>query len=464
MRRMGMTKNGWQSLTVSQQLAAVITVIVLVFEVITVVVEAHAIERRVVERARTTTVDFAASVLPLLTARTGEDRAQIAAELESGQRRVILGTPPGSMPGPMPGSMHRVTDTTHLLNAQEALAENGIATADLVLSERTFRGPDGQSLRDVVLSILPEGEQGWLSVQTRSLDAQIRRPLLITAALESLVAIFVLGLVLIVVARILGPLGGLARNAELLAHGERPDEIPNRGGGRDMRTAIRSFNQMSKILAQTMDYQRGLLMSLGHDLKSPLNHAREQVAKRVEEPSMEGVLRSLDRAQSVLSLVTEYTRATMRDGALEVVEVGSLLQALAEEAQDRGQDVEGAPDCQATIQGHYNALTRALRNLIENAAKYGGSARIDLTRDNGFATIDIEDDGPGIEEGMLEEVLLPFRRLSDDASGTGLGLAIAKTIIVDNGGTLTLFNRPGGGLTARAVFPLYVSGGSGRNA
>ena len=71
--------------------------------------------------------------------------------------------------------------------------------------------------------------------------------------------------------------------------------------------------------------------------------------------------------------------------------------------------------------------------------------------------INIDDDGPGIPEAELSRVLEPFYRLdqsrSRETGGVGLGLAIAQGIVQAHGGTVTLLNRPLGGLRAKIVLP-----------
>jgi signal transduction histidine kinase len=103
------------------------------------------------------------------------------------------------------------------------------------------------------------------------------------------------------------------------------------------------------------------------------------------------------------------------------------------------------------------AVKRALGNLVDNAVKHGGAARVTLEEAPGAVTVRVEDDGPGIPEVALEAVFEPFHRL--DASrnrgtgGTGLGLAIVRQVVVGHGGTVRLANRPEGGLVATVRLP-----------
>jgi signal transduction histidine kinase len=108
------------------------------------------------------------------------------------------------------------------------------------------------------------------------------------------------------------------------------------------------------------------------------------------------------------------------------------------------------------------ALKRAVRNLLDNAIKYGKTGTVNIRRTSQAVQINIDDEGPGIPQEELTRVLEPFYRLDEsrsrDTGGVGLGLAIAQSIVQAHGGTLTLSNRPEGGLRATIVLPL--SGGS----
>ena len=103
-----------------------------------------------------------------------------------------------------------------------------------------------------------------------------------------------------------------------------------------------------------------------------------------------------------------------------------------------------------------------MRNLIDNAIKYGGSARVSIeTAADGVTTI-IDDDGPGIPADRVEEMFQPFTRMEESRSrqtgGTGLGLALARAIVEQHGGRLTLANRREGGLRASVWLPARAAG------
>lgn len=101
---------------------------------------------------------------------------------------------------------------------------------------------------------------------------------------------------------------------------------------------------------------------------------------------------------------------------------------------------------------------RALRNLIDNAVRYGGVAEVSLMQEPGITVIMVSDKGPGLPKDQLEAVFEPFVRLEGsrnrDTGGVGLGLAIARTIIQAHGGTIQQGNRTCGGLSAVVRLPI----------
>ena len=104
------------------------------------------------------------------------------------------------------------------------------------------------------------------------------------------------------------------------------------------------------------------------------------------------------------------------------------------------------------------ALRRALRNLIDNAGRYGRNPTLSWGISDGSIEILVEDSGPGIPDDRLGDVFQPFLRLegsrSRETGGHGLGLSIARSIVLQHGGTITLSNREEGGLCARIVLPV----------
>jgi signal transduction histidine kinase len=101
-------------------------------------------------------------------------------------------------------------------------------------------------------------------------------------------------------------------------------------------------------------------------------------------------------------------------------------------------------------------LRRIVGNLVDNALKFGGAAEIKIAAaQNGQVMVSVFDRGPGIPAESLEAVFEPFYRVEGSRNrgtgGTGLGLAIARQLALAMDATLSLHNRPDGGLEARLV-------------
>jgi signal transduction histidine kinase len=100
----------------------------------------------------------------------------------------------------------------------------------------------------------------------------------------------------------------------------------------------------------------------------------------------------------------------------------------------------------------------SLSNVITNAVKHGGSARVALTTDDPLAVIiEVEDEGRGISQDEKDKVFEPFYRsawtLSRNQPGMGLGLSIARSIVLSHGGAIDLEDRTPNGLRVRIALP-----------
>ncbi len=103
-------------------------------------------------------------------------------------------------------------------------------------------------------------------------------------------------------------------------------------------------------------------------------------------------------------------------------------------------------------------MKRAFTNLIDNAIKYGGCARVELSQSGDRTRASISDDGPGIPPDKTELAFQPFRRLdasrNRETGGAGLGLTIARDIVRSHGGEIGLGVPPHGrGLEVRVSLP-----------
>ncbi len=273
----------------------------------------------------------------------------------------------------------------------------------------------------------------------------------------------VLSLVFIAIAgavggrRVAQPFRALARGADRLASGERHEPL-SISGPSDVRRAQDAFNAMAARVEATLAAQSDLLQAIGHDLRTPLTALRVRAAL-LDDADERG---RIDRALDELDRLTEAALAAAAGAAptepSRVTDVGALAEAVCEDFQDAGHDVRmGAVADDALVRGWPEDLSRAVRNLVENAVRYGERARVSVALEDGACVIAVDDDGPGIPNAELERVLQPLVRLEPsrnaETGGHGLGLHIAASVMRAHSGALTLENRDGGGLTARLTAP-----------
>ena len=172
-----------------------------------------------------------------------------------------------------------------------------------------------------------------------------------------------------------------------------------------------------------------------------------------------------ERLRRLLGDVSLITR--MEDGSQliekEAVDVNSIISEIAGELEIMPEEERFALhvdfDEQVTVDGNLSLIGSIFRNLTENAIAYSGGKNIYISlieNDGDHCTICFEDDGCGVDEKQLPRLFERFYRVDKGRSrrmgGTGLGLAIVKHAVQFHGGTITVVNRPAGGL--RFVFSL----------
>ncbi|MCW5654870.1 ATP-binding protein [Hydrogenophaga sp.] len=259
------------------------------------------------------------------------------------------------------------------------------------------------------------------------------------------------------------PMRRLSQAATALARGlDRRTPLPTLDEGRgtvEVRAAAQAFNGMARQLQAQFD-QRGLHMAaLSHDLRTPLTRLRLRLERLPGEAALaaQADIREMDELiDASLAVMREQASAA----APSVLDLGALLQSLADDLREQGHAVEYAetlPSMRA--RAHPVALRRVLGNLLDNACRHGRGGVVRLSavpaRIEGQVIVHVDDEGPGIPPEQLERVLQPWVSLpgGQALAGSGLGLAIARDLAEREGGRLSLANRPGGGLRASLTLP-----------
>ena len=225
--------------------------------------------------------------------------------------------------------------------------------------------------------------------------------------------------------------------------------------GRDEVAAVAaSFNRAASRIEALLRSHQSLLANASHELRSPLARLKMAVAM-IEEaaPGQRAALRrEIDTNVAELDALVEEVLLTSRldaAAALDVHEPVALLAVAAEEAARVGASAHG-DDLRAL--GDERLLRRAVRNLLENARRYGGAeveAVVSRSPDpGGRVELRVCDRGPGVPEDYRERIFEAFFRLPGHAEregGVGLGLSLVRQIAERHGGTVRCEPRQGGG-------------------
>ncbi|NOG73606.1 ATP-binding protein [Roseicella sp. DB1501] len=261
---------------------------------------------------------------------------------------------------------------------------------------------------------------------------------------------------LLVVHWITKPLRRLARAAEDFGKGAAPVPMPE-DGPREVQEAARTFNAMQARIHRLVADRTQALAAVSHDLRSPIQRLRLRAGFLDDLEAQRAIDGDLDEMERMIESTLAYLRGETESEEPRQADLAAILATLVDDASDRGAAATYAGPDRLPMRLRPVAIKRALANLVDNAVKHGGGARVTLEERPGCVTVRVEDDGPGIPEAALETVFEPFQRL--DASrnrgtgGTGLGLAIARQVVTAHGGSVALANRPGGGLVATVRLP-----------
>ncbi|HEY1750742.1 MAG TPA: ATP-binding protein [Caulobacteraceae bacterium] len=261
--------------------------------------------------------------------------------------------------------------------------------------------------------------------------------------------------------RIAAPISAFARGAERL--GRDPDAPPlDIRGSTEVGAAVAAFNLMQERLKRYVTNRTTTMAAIAHDLRTPLTRLRFRIEAAPDDLRAK-ISGDLDQMEAMISSTLAFVQDVTRPVERTKLEVASLVETVMDEAAETGADAAVDRTERAVVDGDPIALKRLVANLVDNALKFGSSARGRVFAEAGMAVVEVDDDGPGVPEGEIERAFEPFQRLegsrSRETGGAGLGLAVVRAIARGHGGEATLQNRAEGGLRARVTLPLALRGG-----
>ena len=368
----------------------------------------------------------------------------------------------------------RVVGAPPLPDYREPLVDNAAAWPELdrarteSLTQIVLR--DAADGTHVINAAAPVGLDGESLLITRNpIDITQRvREARSTVALVTLLALIVSTLLSFFLAQtIVRPLRELVQAAVRVRQGrDRQVEVPRLPDRRDeIGMLARAISDMTHALRMRIDAVESFAADVAHEIKNPLASLRSatESLNRVEDPALRAQL--LDIAthdvRRIDRLVTEISEASRIDAELsratfETVDLASLVTNIIGSRENRSEN-EGRHvlfDGEAgrfLVRGEPSRLERVISNLLDNAVSFSpsdGSITIDLARADGWITMTVCDEGPGIPVERREQVFQRFHshrpQAEDFGNHSGLGLAIARAIAEAHDGTLLAEGRADG--------------------
>jgi two-component system, OmpR family, sensor kinase len=228
------------------------------------------------------------------------------------------------------------------------------------------------------------------------------------------------------------------------------------GASTEMNTIAAGTNQLLLRLDDALNTERSLAANAAHELRTPLASARLSLSTAQTFPMGDDAREALSqlseslttlskRAEKLLQLSRAEAAATL---SIEEVDLSVLALMVTQEfwinpsVQSRLK-LDLPSDDAVMVQGNFDTLAIALRNLIENALKYAPEGNIYIAVSTP-ATISVRDEGVGVAEQDLNKLQQRHVRLTKNQAGYGLGMSIVRTIAEKNGGRLELRSPPMG--------------------
>ncbi len=318
----------------------------------------------------------------------------------------------------------------------------------------TFRDIPGMQKHFQAHLTLADGSPITIDVRPTMLPVAYWLPVVLVLQLALL-----LGCTWFAVRLAIRPLTRLARAVETLDPNAHPTPL-DENGPTEVAHAAAAFNEMQKRIAEYLKERMQILAAISHDLQTPITRMKLRAEFMEDCAERDKLWSDLGEMEHLVREGVAYARSV--HGATEAshrINLDAFLDSLVFDYQDMHKQVSLSGKSAVVLDTRPHALRRVLVNLVDNALKFAGAAQLEVgSTANGELSIKVLDNGPGIAEDELLQVMQPFYRVESSRNrgtgGTGLGLAIAQQLVVAIGGTLTLSNRPEGGLCAQIKISL----------
>ncbi len=311
--------------------------------------------------------------------------------------------------------------------------------------------------------------RGLLLLRLASVKSTAWRPFLRGLIIAALAGAALAALLSFELARsIVRPIRRVAQASRKLASGEQPGLLPEEGS-RELASLARAFNDMAEQLSASRESERNFLLSVSHELKTPLTAIRGYAEGLAEgafdaDDAARTILVESQRLERLVRDLLDMARMNRHEFAVrrERVDLAEVARAAVARHEAAAREfgvallAEGAP---AWVEADHDRILQVTSNLVENALREtprSGS----VTVSSAAGRLSVTDSGPGLE---LDDLPRAFDRFflydkygRERPVGSGLGLAIVKQLTEAMGGTVSVSSAPGAGATFTIALPVLA--------
>ena len=307
------------------------------------------------------------------------------------------------------------------------------------------------------------------------LEATLRRLLgMLAVGLPLTVSVAVAG-GFVLVRRALDPVARIARKAEQITQHNLSERLPVVHSSDELERLSVSLNHMISRLQEAIDGSKQFVADASHELRTPVTVMRGELESLAQDTqlgretreTLGSVLEEVERLAKIVESLFALSRLDAGEVSAEWrrFDLAELAATTAEQMSLLATDKNIGVACDSTagvmVEGDPARLKQVIVNLLDNAIKYtpgGGRVRLSVRREQGFAILEVADDGIGIPAEALPHVFKRFFRVdgsrSREQGGAGLGLAIVKSICAAHGADVEVISSPGKGSCFRMRQPL----------
>lgn len=251
--------------------------------------------------------------------------------------------------------------------------------------------------------------------------------------------------------RQLYPVRTLAQGVRDVDGGNLDAHVPE-GGTHEFAGLARSFNAMTRNLKERLQARDQLLLDVSHELRSPLTRMRVALEMAAPGAAVDSLREEVDSLEKMVSEILETERLhSVRGGLkLETGDLNAVIHEKIEGFEGQSPGIQWEKSALPPIRMDTERMRLVLRNLIENALKYGKAANrpveIAARLSGQTVLLEVRDWGPGVppqEQGLVFEPFYRTDRSRTQAPGYGLGLPLCRRIVEAHGGTISFASAPG---------------------